>query len=365
MLISFLAFLIILSVLIVIHEFGHFIMAKSMGVCVEKFSLGFGPKLVSFKYKDTEYSINIIPLGGYVKMAGDNWDEYKGRPHEYLSQKVGRRAAIVFFGPVFNYLLSFLCFCLVFFAGYPTLSSNVGELMDGYPAKEAGVLVGDEIIKVDDEEIKYWEDLQANIYKKTEAEEVDLTIRRDGKELKLNLVPKIEKMKNVFGQEETIALIGIKPTQDFIKVRYNLFDSIKLAFQKIIFITTITYKAIFRMVTGSLPFKESVTGPLGIFFITDKMVNLGFSYVLNMVAVLGVSLAIFNLLPLPILDGGHILFLIIEKLRGKPLNRKTDEFINRLGFSLIIFLAVLITCNDLVKFGWLGKIVDFFAKIKN
>ena len=364
MLISFIVFILILGVLIFVHEFGHFIMAKFVGVGVEKFALGFGPKLLSFKHKDTEYLINIIPLGGYVKLAGDNWDEYQGKPYEYLSQKVGRRASIILFGPIFNYIFSIFCFCLVFLMGCPmlspTLSSKVGELIDGYPAQEAGILAGDEIIRVDNTEIKYWRELQEIIYKKTEGDKVNLIVRRDKKELKVSLVPRVEKIKNEGGDEEIIGLIGIKP-----KLKYSFFKSIKLGFRETLLITGITYKAIFRMITGRLAFKEAVTGLPGIFFITSKVVPLGFSPVLYIVALLGVSLAIFNLLPLPILDGGHILFLFIEKLRKKPLSRKTDELITRIGFSLIIALVVFVTFNDLVKFGWLDKLIKVFSRIKN
>jgi len=365
MLLSIIVFIIILSILIFVHEFGHFLMAKSIGVRVEKFSLGFGPKLLSFKHRDTEYAISLIPLGGYVKLAGDSWDEYQGKPDEYLSQKVGRRAAVIFFGPLFNYILSFFCFCLVFFIGYPTLTSKVGELIDDYPAKEAGILPGDRIIRVDDKDIKYWEELSAIIHTKTQGSKVDLIVQRDKEELKFSLAPKIEKAKNLLGQEELKGFIGIVPTDEFIDVKHGFLESIKLGAKKVLYITTITYKAIFRIITGRLSFKESVTGPVGILYITNKVVSFGFSSVLIMIAVLGVSLAIFNLLPLPILDGGHVFFLFIEKLRGRPLDRKADELITRLGFSLIIFLAVLITCNDLVKFGWLEKIIQFFSRINN
>ena len=364
MIISFLVFLVILGIIVFVHEFGHFIMAKYVGVRVDKFSLGFGPKLLSFKRGDTEYLLSLIPLGGYVKMAGDIQDECQGKPYEYLSQKVGKRAAIVFFGPVFNYILALFCFCLVFFVGYPTLPSKVGEVMDNYPAQEAGVLSGDQIIQVDGEDIDYWEELQAVIHTKTEGSKVDLIVRRDNEEINISILPKIEKIKSVFGQEEMVALIGIKPAEEFIEVRYGFFESIKLGTERLLFATSITYRAIFRMITGNLSFRESVTGPLGILYFTDKVVNLGFNYVLHMIAILGTSLAIFNLLPLPILDGGHLLFLLVEKLRKKPLSRKVDDLITNLGFSLIVIIAVFVTFNDLIKFGWIDKIMDFLAKLK-
>jgi regulator of sigma E protease len=356
---------IVIGVLILVHEFGHFITAKLMGVDVERFSLGFGPKLFAFKRKDTEYLISLIPLGGYVKLAGDSWEDYKGRPHDYLSQKTGKRAAIIFSGSIFNYLLSILCFCIIFFVGYPTLTSQVGEVMQGYPAFEAGILKGDAIIAVDGKEVRYWEELQEIIGKKTEGDKVDVVVKRDEELFDFSLVPRIETAKNLLGQQETRALIGIMPAEEFVKVRYGLFDSIKLGLQKTFYITGIFYKAIFRMVTGVLSFRETVTGPLGIFYVARKAVDLGFSFVLNMIAVLGVSLAVINLLPIPVLDGGHALFLLIEKIRGRPLDKKVDELIARVGLTFIIFLAIFVTCNDIIKFGWLDKLKDFFISGSN
>src|SRR4030042_1455801 len=147
--ITFLIFIFILSILIIVNEFGHFIAAKSAGVRVEKFSLGFGPQLLKKKRDNTEYSLSAIPLGGYVKLAGDNLEEYKGKSFEYLAKTPGERFRIIFFGPLLNYILGFLCLWLIFFVGYPTLTTKVGGLIDGFGAKVAGLEVGDKIIAVD------------------------------------------------------------------------------------------------------------------------------------------------------------------------------------------------------------------------
>ena len=170
---SFFIFVVILSILIVVHEFGHFIIAKKMGVRVEKFSIGFGPKLFSWKRKDTEYTLCAFPLGGYVKMAGDTLEEaHPGVADEYFSQSPGRRFQIVFFGPLLNYLLGLFCFWFIFVAGYPQLTTKVGGLVDGYGAQKAGIQVGDRIIAIDSMKVKYWEDLQKIVQSKSTTEEV-------------------------------------------------------------------------------------------------------------------------------------------------------------------------------------------------
>lgn len=355
---SFLIFIIVLSILIVVHEFGHFMVAKRLGVRVEKFALGFGPKLFSIKKKETEYSVCLIPLGGYVKLAGDTLDEFKGKPDEYLSRSPSQRAQIIFFGPLLNYVLGFLSFFLVFMLGFPNLTTKVGGLIEGYPALLAGVKLGDQVVSVDAKKVNTWDELQENIHHKTRA--VEVVILRGGKELRFILNPRQEKIKNIFGQEETIGLVGIKPFEEVTYVKYGIFESLNLAFGKVAEITGITLKALYRMITGAMSFKDSVTGPLGIFYITQKAAHMGFNSLLHVLAVLSVSLGLFNLLPLPLLDGGHLFFLVVEKVKGRPLSKKIDDIITRMGFSLIVFLALFVFYNDLVKFGVWDKIIGWF-----
>ncbi|MFH0855306.1 MAG: RIP metalloprotease RseP [Candidatus Omnitrophota bacterium] len=352
-------FFLILSVLIVVHEFGHFIIAKKTGVRVEKFSLGFGKALFKKNKGGTEYSVSLIPLGGFVKMAGDNLEEYKGKPDEYFSKPVGKRFWIIFFGPLLNYVLGILLFWMIFFIGYPTLTTKIGSLLDGYGARAAGLKVGDKIISIDGEKTETWEELQKVVYSKGSLESVNVSFLRQGKESSVKVGLKEEVSEDKIGQKRKGGILGIKPFDEVIKVRYGFLKSFGLGVAKAWDLTLLTYRALGRLVTGSLSMRESMTGPLGIFFITSQAAQLGVIAVLHLMAVLSLSLAIFNLLPLPILDGGHIVFLAIEKIRGKSISIKAEEIVNKIGLSFIMFLVVLVTYNDIVRnFG--DKIAKMF-----
>lgn len=349
--ISLLVFLFILGLLIIVHELGHFMLAKRAGVRVEEFSLGFGPRLLNKRIGPTDYNVNAVPLGGYIKLAGESLESYKGNSDEYMSKSIFARSLIIFFGPLLNYVLGFLVFWLIFFAGYPTLTARVGGLVEGLGAKEAGIQAGDRILAVDSQAIKTWEDLQNIIQAKKATEKVSLSVLRDSKEQAIEVRLTQREFDDVFGQKRTMVLLGITPFQDeVVKVRHGLIKSLVLSADKTIELTLLTYKSIFMIATGKMSMRESVTGPLGIFYITSKAASAGVIAILQLIAFLSISLAIFNLLPLPVLDGGHILLLAVEKIRGRKLSVKSERFIMQIGFALIISLAVIVTYNDLLRF---------------
>ncbi|MDO8536415.1 MAG: RIP metalloprotease RseP [Candidatus Omnitrophota bacterium] len=359
---SLIYFLIVLSVLVLVHEFGHFIAAKRIGIRVEKFSFGFGPKLFSVKKGDTEYLISAIPLGGYIKMSGDEPGEsLTGKSFEFLSRSIWERFLVIFAGPFLNYVLAFLIFSVIFMFGNPTLTTEVGSLLKDYPAQMSGLAVGDKVIKADGKDVKYWEDMTEIIHKHIEGP-IKLTIDKNGKISEIEIQPVIREVKDIFGKSTKIALLGIAPSQKIESVRYGFFDSFSKGFKKVIDLTAITYKAIWSIITGRLSVKESMTGPIGIFIIAGKAAQMGLIYLFHLMAMLSASLAIFNLLPLPVLDGGHILFLFIERLRGKPLSVKTQENIANVGVGLLILLTVFIFYNDIMKFGVIDNIMKLFKK---
>lgn len=356
---SVIYFLIVLSVLVLIHEFGHFIVAKRIGVRVEKFSFGFGPKLFSLKKGETEYLLCAFPLGGYVKMAGDEpGEELEGEKWEFLSRKISERFKIIFAGPLLNYVLAFLIFSVIFMFGSPTLTTEVGSLLKDYPAQKSGILVGDKIVRVGGREVKYWEDMTQILHKHLEGP-ISLKIERNGNTFSLEIQPVIRDIKDIFGKSTKVALLGVAPSQKIETVRYGFFASFGMGFKKLMNLTTLTYKAIWSILTGRMSLKESVTGPIGIFIITGKAAQMGLIYLVHLMGLLSASLAIFNLLPLPVLDGGHIFFLLIEKMRGKPLSSRTQEVISNIGIGFLILLTIFIFYSDIMKFG----IFDLFGKL--
>lgn len=357
---SIIAFIFVLSVLVIIHEFGHFITAKYFGVRVERFSIGFGKPLVARRVRDTEYRISAIPLGGYVKMAGDEPDEARsGDEREFRSKPPYVRSLIVIAGPLLNYVLAFFLFVAIFAAGSPAVTSKVGSLIDNYPAKSAGILPSDTIIMAEGKTVKYWDELTEIIHKKTGGA-LSLRVKRDGEILDFVITPKIKEAPDIFGKKIKIGLIGITPAGDVVFVRYNLFAAVKLSYERLMKLTLYTYKGLWLILTGTLSFRESMTGPVGIFVITGEVARLGLVYLLQLLAVLSASLAIFNLIPFPVLDGGHLLFLAIEKLKGKPLKPKLHELINRAGMAALVALMAFVFYNDFVKFGVFEKIAGLW-----
>ncbi|TAM39707.1 RIP metalloprotease RseP [bacterium] len=354
-------FILILSLLIVVHEFGHFIVARKNGVRVEQFSLGFGKRLWRKKKGDTEYSLNLIPLGGYVKMAGDNLEECTGKSDEYFSKSPGKRFQIIVFGPLLNYFLGFIFFWSIFIIGYPTLTTKVGGLIDGFGAQASGLRVGDQIRAVDNRKVDNWSELQKEIQRNNSAGSVNLAVLREGKELKVSVPLKEKSALDALGQKHSLSLIGITPFDETIEIRHGPVKSMFLAAQKTLDLTLTTYKALWFLVTGKISMRESMAGPLEIFFMTSKAATLGLAAVLHLIAALSISLAIFNLLPVPILDGGHILLLGIEKIRRKPLEIRIERILTNIGFSLLLTMVVLVTYNDILRrYG--ENISKFFVK---
>ncbi|MDP2941421.1 MAG: RIP metalloprotease RseP [Candidatus Omnitrophota bacterium] len=347
---TLLIFIFILSILIFVHELGHFLLARRMGVRVEKFSLGFGPAIWTVRIRGTEYCLSAVPLGGYVKMAGDSLEEFKGAKDEYFSQNPGKRFWILSAGSLVNYLAGFLLFWLIFFIGYPAPTAKVGGLLDDFGAKAAGLQVGDKIIAVDGQKIALFEELQGIIQQKKAQGKVTLLILRGSQEKAVEVPIKEKEAADLLGQKLKVGLLGVTPSEETITVKHGVISSLALGAQRTWFLTVLTYKGIWYMLTGKLSMRESVTGLPGIFMLTSKAARAGAAAVLNLMAVLTISLGLFNLLPFPVLDGGHILLLGLEKLRRRPLSIKADHIVNQIGITLLVTLVIFVTYNDLMRF---------------
>lgn len=358
--VSLVAFIFVFGVLIFVHEFGHFIVAKKNGVRVEKFSFGFGKKLFSKKIGETEYLICAIPLGGYIKMAGDEWQkDRKGLPDEFLSKTCGQRTQIIAAGPILNYILAFFIFGLIYIIGSPVATSRIGELMDDYPAKEAGLKEQDLILAVDGERVEYWPDMSALIHQKTEGD-VILDVQRGDQILQLSVTPLVEEHEDIFGQKMKIGLIGVYPSGEMVKIQYGWGRSFYEGAKKLKELTAITYKALWYLVIRRLSFRDSITGPIGIFYFTGEAARMGFVYLLNLMGLLSMSLAIFNFLPVPVLDGGHLFFLFLEKLRKKPVSAKAQERAHQIGSFALVSLMLFVFYSDLIKFGVFDKATELW-----
>jgi regulator of sigma E protease len=357
---SVLIFALVLGILIFVHEFGHFIVAKKNGVRVERFSLGFGRVLLKTTKGGTEYCLSAIPLGGYVKMAGDTAEDYKGTAGEYFASAPGKRFWIIMCGPFVNYLLGFLCFWFIFVAGYPTLTTKVGGVLDGYGAKDAGIRQGDVIIAVDNEAVASWDQMVKLIQGKKDALRVHLSVRRAEQTLPIDVLMRQENVDDPLNGKRLVGMLGVTASYDeIVTKRHPVHEAFILGAQETWNLTVITYKGLWMLITGKLSMRESMTGPLGIFVMTSEVVRGGFIAIMHLIAALSISLALFNVLPLPVLDGGHIVLLLIEKIRGKMLSQRVEGAITQVGLTFIIGLALMVTYNDVVRiFG--SKIAKFF-----
>lgn len=417
-------FLIVIGILVFVHELGHFIMAKRAGVRVEKFSLGMGPKLVGYKKGGTEYIISALPIGGYVKMAGENPDEEPtGAPDEFQAKTVWQRAKIAASGPLTNILLAFIVMPLVFMIGtyaegpakvgyvekgspaekagfragdvieeingrkisswtkalsliavnpdtdvtvdldregekkalilrpaiatelkigmsglVPDMPAEVGRFRPGLPAEKAGLKIHDRIIAVDGKTVYHWNQF-STLVKESKGKTLRLTIEREGKRIEKSVTPLMDGGRYVIGVEPFVRLVFKK---------YGFVESVQLGFQKTIEAIDLTFITLKKLLSFGLSIK-TLGGPVMIAQMSGQAAAAGLSTFLSLLAVISISLGILNLLPIPVLDGGLILFLIIEAIRKKPLTRRTMEISQSIGAAVLITLIAVVSYNDIMR----------------
>lgn len=345
---SILIFIVVLGVLVVVHEFGHFVMARACGIRVEKFSIGFGPVVFGQKRGETEFCVSLLPLGGFVKLAGENPEEAKGLPFEFQSKRFIQKFAVVVAGPLMNALLAFVIFAGVYLVGQPTLSTTVGKIMPGTPAESAGLESGDKILNVDGKSVRLWEDVLLAI--RQGGERLEFGIERKGVSQTVEIVTQAREARGFFGKKTTHRFVGIAPSAEIFYERQGFFKAIRLGFLKVCFLTSSIFYSLGLVVTGALPFKDSLTGPIGIFMMTQEAARSGVLVLLNFVASLSVSLFVLNLLPIPVLDGGHLVFFAIEKLKGSPLKESVKERLTQGGLVALMALMAFVILQDVHRF---------------
>ncbi|MBI3592323.1 MAG: RIP metalloprotease RseP [Nitrospirae bacterium] len=336
--------------LIFIHELGHFLLAKINGVKVLKFSLGFGPRVIGKRIGETEYLISAVPLGGYVKMLGEDIEdevEISEKERSYKNQPAYKRALIILSGPVFNLLTAVVIFFFIFLAGVPTLLPVVGEIMPDTPASKTMLQKGDRIIEINRTPVKQWTDM-TDIIHSSPNKPLTLKIRRNSELLTLSITPESKKIKDIFGEEKEVGLIGVKPSGESFIIKESLPNSIKNAFLKTWDISVLTIVGIIKLIQRIIP-ADTIGGPILIFQLAEKQATAGALNYFLFAAVISINLGILNLLPIPVLDGGHLLFLGIEAIRKKPLSENTIMIAQRIGLALLITLMAFAMYNDIFR----------------
>jgi len=338
-------FIIVLGIIVLVHEFGHFIFAKMFGIYVYEFAIGMGPKLFHFKKGETEYSIRAIPIGGFCSLAGEDLDgdDEKDIPQNrrLQSKPVWQRFLVMFFGAGNNFILAFiLLFIIALGWGAVTSDPVITELVKDNPAEKAGLEVGDRILEINGNKIKSNDDVSIYLQIEDKSKPIVFTIERDDKELDIEVTPIKEEVDG-----SSVYRVGIISQG---KVETGFIASIKYAFTKMGALfrqMVITLKGLF---TGGLAVNQ-LSGPIGIYNVVGDQAKAGFENLLYLTALLSINVGFINLLPFPAFDGGRIIFLIIEKIKGSPIKPETENKIHTIGFILLLALMIYITFNDILK----------------
>lgn len=410
---TFISIVLMFGVLVAVHEWGHLVMAKRAGILCREFAIGFGPKIFSFFKNETLYTVRLLPIGGYVKMAGEEPEFVEVKPGQavglgmneglvdaiYLdashpkadqvvtveridllhklelvglqdevskrydisktaflvegqtrtqiapydrtfgSKSVFKRVLAIAAGPAMNFVLAFLIlFGLALYNGSPTGESVIGTVQKDSPADQAGLVEGDRIVSVNGDETTKWEDLRAG-FQDEAGKETTVVYERDGQETTTQITPKIQQQG-----DQKVGIIGVTN-----ETEKSFGTALETGVTETWRMSTLIVGAVGDLVTGVVGV-DQLSGPVGIVKMTDQVADSGFSMLLTWTALLSVNLAVFNLLPLPALDGGRLLFLFLEALRGKPVDPQKEGLVHFVGFALLMLLMLVVTWNDIQKF---------------
>ena len=335
---TFWAAIFVFGILIFFHELGHFAVAKAVGIKVYEFSLGFGPKLVGVLRSGTVYNLRLLPLGGFVRMAGmDPEDKEAGEGERFGDKSVMQRMAVIAAGPLMNFVLAWLLFAIILVAlgGDPIAdSTSIKDVVPGSPAQQVGLQGGDEIYSIEGQKVAGWQDITSAIHQRP-GQATDIVVLRGGQQLEYQVTPQTA--------EEGRGVIGIYPYRESVNALLAMTMGVKLTGQTV-------YNIIYfigQMFTGRVP--ADLGGPVRIVYEIDRAVETGVLFLLQLAAFLSINLGLFNLFPIPALDGSRLIFLGFEALRGRPVDPARENYIHLVGFGFLLLLVVFITYNDILQ----------------
>jgi len=371
---------IVLGVLIFVHEFGHFLVAKLFNVRVEKFSLGFGPKLVGKKIGETEYLVSAFPLGGYVKMFGEGGFIEGGESHHPVSgegeedsaEDTGTavaaprelteeektrsfahkpplaRIAIVMAGPVFNLIFAWLAFIVLCMLGVPSITAKVGEVLKDKPAARAGVQKNDVITAIDGRAIAHWEEV-AEAIAAAKGKPVVLTVKRNTADMQFTITPEPRVTKNLFGEKVNGFAIGVASAGEIVTEHFGPIQAVVKGTVQTGKVIEITVMSLVKLAQRVVPL-DTLGGPIMIAKMAGETAQAGGSSFLAFMALLSVNLGVLNLLPVPVLDGGHLFFFFWELVFRRPVSQKAREYAQQVGLMLLLGLMLLAFYNDIIRY---------------
>ncbi|MDR3563764.1 MAG: RIP metalloprotease RseP [Negativicutes bacterium] len=336
---TIIATIFVIGLLVFVHELGHFITAKAVGMRVHEFALGFGPKLISKQHGETLYSLRIVPLGGFNKIAGMDPDEEQDE-YSFNAKPIWARILVIVAGPVMNFVLPVLLFFLVFLASgidSPSDEAIIGTVLADRPAAQAGLVVGDRILAVNGAKIETWRQF-VSVIQVNAGNRLMIAYQRNDQTGNVAVTPEFDPKANR-------GIIGVVP--QIVNYRPGPVEAVSLAGQQVYAIGTSMLVGIGQMITGRA--SADVAGPIGVAQMAGQVAQLGLLPLLQFAAFLSINLGLINLLPVPVLDGGHIVTLAVEAVRGKPLSPRKAQFFQMIGFTLLMLLLLLATFKDITR----------------
>jgi len=353
---SIIYFIVVIGILVFIHELGHFLLAKRLGIGVLTFSLGFGPKIIGKKVGETQYQISAFPLGGFVKLIGENPEEKvkeEDVSRSFTAQPIWKRTCVLLAGSFFNLFLAVVIFSLInMIVGIPPtplppLPARIGGISPGLPAEKAGLKNGDVVLAIDGKEVSKWEDL-AKIIHNSEGKELLIKVKRNDEILEFKIKPQIHKGKTPPGEKDKF-IVGITaPIEEITFQKVGPLGAIGKGFIQTWDLIKLIVGGIVKLFTGEIS-PKTIGGPIMIAQVAGEQGKKGLLDLFVLIAVLGVNLGIINLFPIPVLDGGHLLFLGLEAVLRKPISIKKMEIAQQIGLIIIILLMIFAFYNDLFR----------------